>query len=124
MEKLIPELNSAGFEIEPFGKNTVVISSLPAFLKTEEIKPLMIEMIEKMIEVGVKSDIQFVKEQCLMLIACHGAIRANQILSTEEIRALLSEMDQCDNPSHCPHGRPSWIQWTTRFLEKSFGRTE
>jgi len=59
-----------------------------------------------------------------MLIACHSAIRANQILSTEEIRSLLSEMDQCDNPSHCPHGRPSWIQWTTRFLEKSFGRTE
>ena len=124
MEKLIPELNSAGFEIEPFGKNTVVISSVPDFLKAEEIKPLMLGIIEKITEIGIKTDIRFAKEQCLMLIACHSAIRANQILSTEEIRSLLSEMDQCDNPSHCPHGRPSWIQWTTRFLEKSFGRTE
>jgi DNA mismatch repair protein MutL len=124
MEKLIPELNSVGFEIEPFGKNTVVITSAPAFLKAEEIKPLIFDIIEKMIDINIKSDIRFAKEQCLMLIACHSAIRANQILSNEEIRSLLSEMDQCDNPSHCPHGRPSWIQWTTRFLEKSFGRTE
>lgn len=124
MEKLIPELNSVGFEIEPFGKNTVLISSVPDFLNAEEIKPLILDMIEKMTEIGIKSDIRLAKEQCLMLIACHSAIRANQILSNEEIRALLSEMDHCENPSHCPHGRPSWIQWTARFLEKSFGRTE
>jgi len=55
-------------------------------------------------------------------MACHGAIRANQALSEAQINGLLAQLDECDNPSHCPHGRPTWIRWDLRALEKSFKR--
>ena len=57
-----------------------------------------------------------------MVMACHGAIRANQTLSAAQIQKLLAQLDACDNPSHCPHGRPTWIVWELRSLEKSFQR--
>jgi DNA mismatch repair protein MutL len=56
-------------------------------------------------------------------MACHGAIRANQHLSDKQMKVLLEQLDECDNPSHCPHGRPTWIKWTKRLIEKSFSRT-
>ena len=54
--------------------------------------------------------------------ACHGAIRANQALSDKQISGLMNQLDECHNPSHCPHGRPTWIRWDIRTLEKSFKR--
>ena len=58
----------------------------------------------------------------MKVMACHGAIRARQVLDLRQIHRLLQQMDECANPSHCPHGRPTWIQWTAKELEKTFGR--
>jgi DNA mismatch repair protein MutL len=57
-----------------------------------------------------------------MVMACHGAIRANQALNDKQIKGLLTGLDGCRNPSHCPHGRPTWIHWDLRNLEKLFKR--
>jgi DNA mismatch repair protein MutL len=100
LEELIPGLNELGMEIEPFGGDTFVVKSVPTLL----------DGLEKAID------------QCLILIACHGAIRANQKLSDEQIKGLLDQLDQCDQPSNCPHGRPTWISWSIKDLEKSFKR--
>ena len=58
----------------------------------------------------------------LILMACHGAIRAGQALDPKQMRALLVQMDACGTPSHCPHGRPTWIRWRFQDLEKIFKR--
>jgi DNA mismatch repair protein MutL len=55
-------------------------------------------------------------------MACHGAIRANQDLKPTEINKMLEQLDACNNPSNCPHGRPTWISWPMSFLEKEFKR--
>ena len=59
---------------------------------------------------------------CLMVMACHNAIRAHQRLGDAHIKAMLEQLDACDNSSHCPHGRPIWIRWTVNELEKRFQR--
>ncbi len=122
LEKLIPDFDDTGFEIEPFGGNTFVVKSVPAILGHGEIKPLITEIVEKMANIGVAPGLEDVMDECLMLMACHGAIRANQQLSEEQIRAILAQLDECENPSHCPHGRPILIRWSLLFLEKSFKR--
>lgn len=122
LEKLIPELCKLGLEIEPFGNNTFVVKSAPAILAGREIKPLVVEMVEKMIETGSGPDMEKGIDKCLITMACHGAIRANQALTDTEIKTLLNQLDQCDNPSHCPHGRPTWIKWSKAEVEKMFGR--
>jgi len=122
LEELITDLNELGLEIEPFGGNTFVIKSLPALLDNKEVKPLVIEIVEKMAQIGFTPGLEKAMDQCLILMACHGAIRANQKLSDEEIKGLLDQLDKCDQPYNCPHGRPTWISWNIRSLEKSFKR--
>ena len=122
VEKLIEDFNQLGLEVEPFGGNTFVVKSVPVLLSGREITPLLMEIVEKLAAIGFSRGLGQSLDACLQIMACHGAIRANQALSGEQIKALLAQMDQCENPSHCAHGRPTWIQWTLGSLEKSFKR--
>ncbi|MDM8516848.1 DNA mismatch repair endonuclease MutL [Desulfobacterales bacterium HSG16] len=122
LESLIPEFAKAGLEIEPFGDNTFVVRAVPAQLGEKELKPLILEIVEKAALTGIAQGLDEAFDECLKIIACHSAIRANQSLSDEQIKGLLSGMDSCKNPSYCPHGRPTWVRWTRNALEKSFNR--
>ena len=122
LEKLIPDLAELGLDIEPFGGNTFLIKSVPPLLAKREVKPLLVEIVEKMVEIGSSPGLAEILEECRMLMACHGAIRANQALTEAQINGLLAQLDECRNPSHCPHGRPTWIRWNLETLEKSFKR--
>jgi DNA mismatch repair protein MutL len=122
LEKMIPELKDIGLDIEPFGGNTFVVKAVPVLLAGREIKPVLIEIVEKITEIGSAPGFAKALDQSRMVMACHGAIRANQALSGAQIKGLLSQLDGCHNPSHCPHGRPTWIHWDMRSLDKSFKR--
>ncbi len=122
LEKLIPDLAELGLDIEPFGGNTFLAKSVPPLLAEREVKPLLVDIVEKIVAVGSSSGLAQKLAECRMVMACHGAIRANQALSEAQINGLLAQLDECDNPSHCPHGRPTWIRWDLRTLEKSFKR--
>jgi DNA mismatch repair protein MutL len=122
LERLIPNLIDLGLEIAPFGGDTFVVKAVPLLLKNKEIKPLVVEIVEKIAQIGFSSGMETILDQCLELMACHGAIRANQRLSDKEIEKLLHQLDTCDQPSNCPHGRPTWIRWNLKDLEKLFKR--
>jgi DNA mismatch repair protein MutL len=122
LEKLIPDLKTFGLEIEPFGGNTFVVKSIPALIADREAKPLIMEILEKVGDTGFSEDLERTMDECLILMACHGALRANQSLSEREMNELLDKLDACENPSTCPHGRPIRIKWSFTELEKSFKR--
>jgi DNA mismatch repair protein MutL len=122
LEQMLGDLNTLGLEIEPFGKNTFVIKAVPALLSGQDPKPVVREIVEKMAGGDSSAGLKEVLDECRMVMACHAAIRANQQLSAGQIGGLLSQLDQCESPSHCPHGRPTWIRWDLRLLEKSFKR--
>ncbi len=122
LERIGPDLAQLGMEIEPFGGNTFVVKSVPSLLAAREVKPLVVEIVEKAVEAGTAPDLSQMLDECRMIMACHGAIRAGQVLSGPQMSALLAQIDDCRNPSHCPHGRPTWIRWELSTLEKSFKR--
>ncbi len=122
LEKMIPDLEKLGFKIEPFGGETYLIQSVPALLKNSDVKPLVIEIVEKWIENGSDTITDRAMDDTLKIMACHGAIRANQRLADLEIKTMLKQLDACEQPSNCPHGRPTWIKLSRRFIEKSFKR--
>jgi len=122
LEALLKDLKDMGLEIEPFGGNTYLIKSVPALLAGRPIKPLVMEIVEKAAEIGLASGLHRGVEECLTIMACHGAIRANQKLAHEQMRALLEQLDTLENASHCPHGRPTYIHRTMRQVEKDFKR--
>jgi DNA mismatch repair protein MutL len=122
LERLMAEMGRMGLVIEPFGGTTFVIKAVPVLLGKGSVAGVVRDVVERIAEVGFGSGLEKVIEECLVTIACHNSIRAHQRLSDAEMRALLDQLGQCENPSHCPHGRPTWIRWTVRELEKAFGR--
>ncbi len=122
LEKLAPELDRYGLEIEPFGGNTFVVKTMPALLDSGDIPALVTRLVEKTAEIGVGAEMATIMDGCLMVMACHHAIRAHQQLTEVQIKAMLAQLDGCENPSHCPHGRPIWVRWAVKDLEKQFQR--
>jgi DNA mismatch repair protein MutL len=122
LAQMIPDLKTLGLEIEPFGKNSFVIKAVPGLLAGHDLKPLIVEIVEKAAETGFSPGLQETLDQCRRVMACHGSLRARQALNPEQIRQLLAQLDACEHPSHCPHGRPTWIRWDLAFLQKSFKR--
>lgn len=121
-EKLLPDFFKAGIEVDPFGGNAFAVKSVPAFMAGQDIKSAVTEIVEKIIETGFAAGLEKASDEVLKLVACHGAIRANQKLSDKEVRTLVDQLDGCAMPSHCPHGRPTWISFTINELEKFFKR--
>jgi DNA mismatch repair protein MutL len=122
LQELRPALLPLGFEIDPFGGTTFAIKAAPVMLLHGEIGPVIREIVEKALAAGGSATPESVLDDSVKIMACHGAIRARQTLDQRQIRRLLQQMDECQNPSHCPHGRPTWIRWTKKDLEKAFGR--
>jgi DNA mismatch repair protein MutL len=120
----MPHLRQLGVELEPFGGGTVVVKSVPGFLSGREMRPLLMEMAAAGSgPEGSGVDPQEAMDFCRQRAACHGAIRAGQALSPEQMQALLGQLDECGNLSHCPHGRPTWIRYNIGAIEKEFKRT-
>ncbi|GAB6093790.1 DNA mismatch repair endonuclease MutL [Desulfatiferula olefinivorans] len=115
-------LADRGLEIEPFGPNTFAVKAVPAVLSEGMITRLVTEIAEKLVELGTSTALEQALDDCLILMACHGAIRAHQSLSDTQIRHLLARMDACEQPSFCPHGRPTWTRYSLGSIEKAFKR--
>ncbi|MBW1614935.1 MAG: DNA mismatch repair endonuclease MutL [Deltaproteobacteria bacterium] len=122
IKNLIPDMLKIGLEIEPFGKNTFAIKAIPAFLAEKQTAPIIINIAEQLIERGGGKEIENILNSTLILIACHGAIKANKELSETEMKAIVFELFKCEIPFKCPHGRPTLIKMTQKEIEKLFKR--
>ena len=108
-----------GFTIEPFGNRSHVIRAIPALMARANI----IEIISALLDnLASKESPNPWEEKIAHSLACHGAIRAGQQLSNEEMRELIKQLEQTKQPRTCPHGRPTMIHLSSHQLEKEFGR--
>jgi DNA mismatch repair protein MutL len=122
IEELMPELERLGLELEPFGGGTFAVKAVPAPLAGGEVAPLVMQIAEKALDSHAEGGLERAIQESLVLMACHGAIRAHQALSPAEATALLRQLEACATPSCCPHGRPTLIRWPLAALEKMFKR--
>jgi DNA mismatch repair protein MutL len=83
---------------------------------------MILNVIHKADDLGIQTGFQGAVDECLAVMACHSALRAHKRLSREEMEHLLKQMDACDDPSHCPHGRPTIVRFALPMLEKAFKR--
>ena len=122
LDTLLKDLGDIGVGIEPFGGRTYLIRSVPDILAGKPAGPLVMEIIEKVAEIGLASGLHRSVDECLIIMACHGAIRAREKLSNEQMKTLLRQLDGLDNATHCPHGRPILIRQSLYQIEKDFKR--
>ncbi len=133
LEKIIPELLNVGIDIEHFGGTTFVIKSVPAIIDDRSIKQilrdivgvLLVERLEDKVDelLDDKDETTTIwLDKLLTVMACHSAIRANHQLNRKEMEQLIADLQKCENPYHCPHGRPTIISFSEKELEKRFKR--
>ena len=112
---------SLGFDIEPFGINSFKVSSVPVLLKDISLYKFFNDVLQdlnKNLNL-TKSDIL---KDYLERSACRSAVKANDILSKNEIEILLNMLNSSNQILLCPHGRPIIIEITSKEIEKWFKR--
>jgi len=111
-----------GLEVEPFGGDTVLVSSTPAMLRGITPERLVRDLADQFRSSPLAPSADAVLEEVLNMVACKAAVKANQRLAAEEIAALLDRRHLVSDSHHCPHGRPTALVFTRAELEKQFGR--
>jgi len=107
-----------GLEIEAFGINTIIIRSLPSFLKNVDSKKLFYSLLEGLEDFD-KSNIQL---NTLIKKACTYSVKSGDILSEKEIHTLVDNLLLCEKPYTCPHGRPIIVELDEKDFKKLFNR--
>ena len=115
-------LRKLGFDIAPLSPNTLAVRAMPVMLKQSEAEAAAHDVIDELREFGASRAMTERRDELLSSLACHGAVRANRILSITEMNALLREMEQTERSGQCNHGRPTWFQVTLAELDKMFMR--
>ncbi len=117
----IDTLNKSGFEIEPFGEGSYLLRAVPAFMGQQDPQRLLEEVATGLSE---RTDlVGKAREEAIVTMICKRlAIKGGQVLSVAEQRELLRQLEQCENPRSCPHGRPTMLHLSAAALEKQFGR--
>jgi DNA mismatch repair protein MutL len=111
-------LAGLGFEIEEFGGNSFLIRSVPQVITRVPPREVLSDILTELSDSALKDK----QTAILKLIACHGAVKAGDRLSVEEMNGLLRDLYKTINPLTCPHGRPTMVKLTQADLEKMFGR--
>jgi DNA mismatch repair protein MutL len=120
---LLPFLRDGGFDIEPYGGNTVAVRAVPALFAGADVKRIIMDSIDEMETTGSTGRVSDEsRDRLLALLACHDAVRGPQRLSDEEVAALCSDLDSFPNTRTCPHGRPLYVMIDERELERLFRR--
>ncbi len=116
-------INKCGFLIEDFGNNSVIVREVPAMLDIVNIKDLILEIAEKLIE--HKTDIEPEKMDWIFHSAsCRSAVKAGDHMSETEMELFVKKLFSMPNIRYCPHGRPVVIKISKHELEKQFGRIQ
>ncbi len=121
LEAHAEELRRMGFALEPFG-GAWLLRAVPVFLveKGHDWGQFVTTVIEQKDNPDYRGD---PLERLRWVIACHGAVKAGDTLSHEQIAALLSALERCDLARTCPHGRPTMVRLSHAQLAREFGRT-
>jgi DNA mismatch repair protein MutL len=124
VKEAIPELKKYGFELEHFGRNTFIIRSIPVFINMRSNETLIKDMCIEILHLGKEQSFSEKKREILQYIGCHKSIRAgDEIWDEKNIRKLIRQLDSCENPHACAHGRPVYIKISFKELDKWFHRT-
>jgi DNA mismatch repair protein MutL len=117
----LPVLQHFGFDVEEFGPNTFQVRAMPALFMGSDPSVALRALVEDFEE--DEAPLQNEIEAKLAARVCKRmAVKAGQTLSNEEQRALLHDLETCDSPRTCPHGRPTMIHLSVDMLERQFGR--
>ena len=120
------ELEVNGFEVEPFGPQTLAVKAAPVGLEGAELERTLAEVIDQSTadsgETSHNEELNRLRSRIAASIACHSAIKVNTALDTKRIEWLLLELGKTSHPTSCPHGRPIALLYSWKEILRAFHR--
>ena len=108
----------AGFSLEEFGENTIKLTGVPTVCIDLDNKELFLETLDEINTVARTAK----QEKFIATVACKAAVKANMVLTREEVESLMDKLLALPNPFTCPHGRPTAIKMSKYDIERKFAR--
>jgi DNA mismatch repair protein MutL len=124
--RIAEELDRNGFEVEPFGPQTLAVKAAPVGLEGAALERMLAQVIEQS---GADSgepekveDLITLRTRIAASIACHSAIKVNTALDVKRMEWLLLELAKTSHPTSCPHGRPIALLYSWKEIQRAFHR--
>jgi len=117
-EASLPSLAEAGLEAEPFGERTFRVTATPAgyAARAFDVRGYVADLGDEIRGLNAR-------ERVWASLACHSVVRAGDSLEPSEMSALLVRLQRCENPMHCPHGRPTIVRIEPETIARMFKRS-
>jgi DNA mismatch repair protein MutL len=122
MQELLDEFLALGFDIKPFGKNTIVVEGMPPDVRPGHEEQIVLEMLSQYREYSRHAPTH-VRDNLAKSYSCRSAIKAGDSLTEQEMRSLIDQLFATKMPYVCPHGRPIVLRISIEELDRRFGRT-
>lgn len=116
-------LNQVGIHLEAFGNHTFIVRELPIWVSDVEEEKFIQDMIDFYLK-NNEISLETLRKHTIATMACHSSIRFNRNLTLAEMKQVVEDLRKCEQPFHCPHGRPTFIEMTMKELEKEFYRVK
>ncbi len=120
-EELNASISDLHITMEPFGRDTFVVRSVPSWMKDIEEEPFLQDVLDQFRN-DRESKYTRMEKKTIATMACHHSIRFNRSLTMDEMKEVVRQLSLCENPYHCPHGRPTFITLEEKELTKEFLR--
>lgn len=122
LESHADTLARLGIELAQAGPNTVALHAFPSFLERVDRTEFARDLLDILAEPGARPATDTLLHKILDMMACKAAVKAGDPLTLDEIHALLQQRELAERSSHCPHGRPTTLQFSLAELERQFKR--
>ncbi len=109
-----------GISIEPFSGGTILVREVPSYLDPGKEQETILDFLERRKTKDLEDKEMF--DEMAKCVACRSAVKKGDLISDQIIAELLQRLSFCENPSLCPHGRPTLIKLSRFDLEKMFHR--
>lgn len=121
VDEINASISDMHFQFEPFGRDTFIVRSVPMWMKEVEEERFLQDVIDNF-KNDRDSNYARMEKKKIATMACHSSIRFNRTLSLDEMKEVVKQLYKCQNPYHCPHGRPTFIILDEKELTKEFLR--
>lgn len=114
------EYEEVGIHLDALGEDSVVLREIPAYLEPGMEKETILDFLNR--TEGAKASEPELYDLMAKCVACRSAIKKGDQLSDPILAEILNRLSYCENPSRCPHGRPTLVKLSRDDLERMFHR--